>query len=384
MMDTPTMTVGWQGIGIVLACAVTLLLVPRLVSRRATSEGASDGAPTGPAGWVADLLMVALFVVALAARDGAIALAAGGATALVLGAVVARVSRTAAAGLALAAVASGVAAAALIAGQPRLAFVASIVAIALRTGIFPFQAGVAALTDRSVPLQVRQVATLPVLVLVHLRWVNLEPWAWDLAPMLVALGTLSTLGFALVALAQRSLEGLLRASMLMHGGMLFAAVGAAGRGHHAAALLVAVTLGLALSGFGLMLAAFSARVGPLAALGAGGRARAYPRLAASVAVFGGAAVGLPGTAGFVADDLLLHALWQESVGSAVLTIVASALLAVATLAGFARAFLGRPIPQLAPDLLGGERTVAVLLLGWLVVLGVAPGLLVNPLAVLLP
>lgn len=67
-----------------------------------------------------------------------------------------------------------------------------------------------------------------------------------------------------------------------------------------------------------------------------------------------------------------------------MTIVASALLAVATLACFARAFLGRPIRQLAPDLLGGERTVVVALLAWLVVLGVAPGVLVDPIAVLLP
>jgi NADH-quinone oxidoreductase subunit M len=164
--------------------------------------------------------------------------------------------------------------------------------------------------------------------------------------------------------------------------MLFAAVGAAGRGHHAAAMLVAITLGLALSGFGIMLAAFEARVGSLSQLAPGGRARAFPRLAAAVAVFGGAAVGLPGTAGFVADDLLLHALWQESAGSAVITIVASALLAVATLAGFARAFLGRPIGQRAPDLLGRERAVAVALLAWLVVLGVAPGVLVDPLSAL--
>jgi hypothetical protein len=142
----------------------------------------------------------------------------------------------------------------------------------------------------------------------------------------VAIGAGSTLLFALIALVQRTLHGLLRASMLMHGGMLFAAVGAAGRGHHAAAMLVAITLGLALSGFGIMLASFEARVGPLTQLAPGGRARAFPRLAAAVAIFGGAAVGLPGTAGFVADDLLLHALWQESAASAVITIVASALL----------------------------------------------------------
>ena len=359
-----------MGPGIILACALTLLVAPRLASRER-------------GGWAGELALAALLTAAVATGNGVVALAAAGASALVIAWQARAVSRTAAVTLAIAALATGAAAAAHAAGEPRAVFAASILAIALRAGIFPLQAGVAALTERRLPLQVHHVATLPVLVFVHLRFATQEPWAFEVAPYLVALGTLSTLGFALIALVQRTLRGLLRASMLMHGGMLFAAVGAAGRGHHAAAMLVAVTLALALGGFGLMLASFEARVGPLGELEPGGRARAFPRLAAAVAVFGGAAVGLPGTAGFVADDLLLHALWQESTASAVLTIVASALLAVATLAGFARAFLGRPVRLLAPDLLPGERAVAVALLAWLVVLGFAPRVLTTPVAALL-
>ena len=368
-MDASFLGTAWAGPALVLACALTLLFAPHVASRER-------------GGWMLEGVVAVLLALALVAPSGVAALAMVGATSLALAVASWRVSRTAAAMLVLSALATGVAAAALAAGSTRTAFVASLVALALRSGVFPLQSGVAALTDRDIGLQVRQIATLPVLVLVHLRFVNEDAWASDLAPLVVAIGAGSTLLFALIALAQRSLHGLLRASMLMHGGMLFAAVGAAGRGHHAAAMLVAITLGLALSGFGIMLAAFEARVGPLSQLAPGGRARAFPRLAAAVAVFGGAAVGLPGTAGFVADDLLLHALWQESAASAVVTIVASALLAVATLAGFARAFLGRPVGQRAPDLLGRERAVAVTLLAWLVVLGVAPGVLVDPLSAL--
>jgi NADH-quinone oxidoreductase subunit M len=371
MIDGLTLGASIAGPAIVLACALTLLAAPRV----AIGEGR---------GWLADGALAALLTLSLLAPNGWMAFAFVGATSLALAFVTRNVSRTAAMLLALSAAAAGVAAAALASGQSRIAFVASVLALALRTGIFPLQSGVAALTDRSVAHQVRQMATLPVLVLVHLRFATQEPWAFELAPFLVAAGAASTLIFALIAVVQRRLGGLLRASMLMHGGMLFAAVGAAGRGHHAAALLVAVTLGLALGGFGLMLGALEARVGPLAELTSDGRARAFPKLAAAVAIFGGAAVGLPGTAGFVADDLLLHALWQESVGGAVVTIVASALLAVATLAGFSRAFLGRPIKQLAPDLLGGERVVVVALLAWLVVLGFAPGMLVHQMGTLAP
>jgi NADH-quinone oxidoreductase subunit M len=370
-MDAWNLGPAWAGPALVLACALTLLVAPHVASRER-------------GGWMIEAVLAVLLALSLAASDGATALAIVGLTSLVLAVASWRVSRTASLMLVLSALATGAAAAAIAIGRSHAAFVASILALALRSGVFPLQSGVAALTDRSVGLQVRHIATLPVLVLVHLRFVNQDAWAFDLAPLLVAIGAGSTLLFALIALVQRTLHGLLRASMLMHGGMLFAAVGAAGRGHHAAAMLVAITLGLALSGFGIMLASFEARVGPLTQLAPGGRARAFPRLAAAVAIFGGAAVGLPGTAGFVADDLLLHALWQESAASAVITIVASALLAVATLAGFARAFLGRPVGQRAPDLLGRERVVAVTLLAWLVVLGVAPGVLVDPLSALLP
>ena len=89
-------------------------------------------------------------------------------------------------------------------------------------------------------------------------------------------------------------------------------------------------------------------------------------------------MGLPGTAGFVADDLLLHTLWMESPTSTVTVILSSALLAVATLIAFSRVFLGRTTPSLAPDLYPRERVVVVLLLLLLVLLGFAPGVLLGP------
>ena len=94
----------------------------------------------------------------------------------------------------------------------------------------------------------------------------------------------------------------------MHGGMLLAAVGAASLDNFAAALLVAVAMGLALGGLGIMITSLEERVGPVSFQGPGGRAGSLPKLATAFALFGGAGVGLPGTAGFVADDLLLHTL----------------------------------------------------------------------------
>jgi NADH-quinone oxidoreductase subunit M len=109
-----------------------------------------------------------------------------------------------------------------------------------------------------------------------------------------------------------------------------------------------------------------------------GRVQAFPRLAAAFALFGAASVAMPGTVGFVADDLLLHTLWMESPGGTVVMILASAMLAVSTLICYAHVFLGKPAPLLAPDLVPRERVVAVALAALLVVLGFAPGLLLYP------
>jgi len=318
-------------------------------------------------------------LLALLASTGEVAFAALAATGIISAWTVRGTSRTAAMYLGAAGLLWGVAGLGISLSSNAAGLAASLLAIALQCGLFPVHAGVAAMSERGASRQLQQLAVLPIAAFVHLRFADNSQLAHDLAPVLVGIGAASTLLFALVALsARRDMRRLYSASVLMHGGMLFAAVGAAARGHHAAAVLVAVTMVLALAGFSVMVTALESRVGHGDLTEFAGRARAFPRLAAALAFFGGAAVGLPGTAGFVADDLLLHALWEESVWSAVTVIVASAVLAVATLATFARVFFGPPQRFLAPDLLARERRVVVILLLLLLILGFVPALLVSP------
>ncbi len=355
---------------LVWLCALVLLLMPELAAlqKRQLVHGT---------------LLAILLGLALALPVGAYAYATLAVISFVHAAAAARTSRTSVLSMGVAGLACAVAAGALWVEQLPVAFGASLVAIALRCGLFPLHGGVAALCDTLPRVQAQQLASLPVLVFAHLRFVDHSQLAFDAAIPVVLIGAASMLAFGFVSIAQRELGGLFRASTLMHGGMLFAAVGAAGRGHYAAALIVAITMALALTGFSIMLTALEARSGPLASLQGGGRARAFPRMAACLAFFGGAAVGLPGTSGFIADDLLLHALWGESVGSAVMMILASALLAVAILATFTRTFLGKPVRQLAPDLQAPERVAAVVLVIFLLVLGIVPKVLVDPISELM-
>ena len=287
-------------------------------------------------------------------------------------------SRTGAITLAAAAAVTAAAAWALSAGRATEAFLLSTAAIALRTGVPPLHGGVASLCERAPAVQTQQMSSAIALVFLHLRFVDHEPAVAAFAPWLIGYGAVACLLAALMTTAQRDLRGFYRGTTTMHGGMLLAAIGAAAVGNFAAALLVAVTIGLALGGLGMMITSLEERTGPVRYAGPGGRAGAFPVLSACFAFFGGAGVGLPGTAGFVADDLLLHTLWLELPAATVAVILASAMVAVATLIGFARTFLGPARTSLAPDLALRERAVAVLLLAVLIGLGLAPGTLLEP------
>ncbi|MGD9902970.1 MAG: proton-conducting transporter membrane subunit [Vicinamibacterales bacterium] len=361
MTPTPPPAAPWEA----LVVCLLLVVAPALTAPRARNL------PLLAA-------LAAAIVATLFSASGAAAYLAAAVTALLHAAAAVRASRTGALTLGLAAVLSAAAGVAVAGDDLTTAFWLSGAAIALRAGMLPLHLGVASLCERAPLVQVQQAASTIALVFIHLRFVDHGEMAMAVAPAMVRAGAVATFAGALMTLVQRDLRGFYRGTTVAHGGMLMAALGTAPLGNFAAALLVAVTVGLALGGLGMMITALEARVGDVSYSGPGGRAAAFPRLAAAFAVFGGAGVGLPGTAGFVADDLLLHTLWINSPTSAVLVIVSAALLAVATLIVFAAVFLGHAMPSPAPDLFRRERVAAVMLLTLLVGLGVAPGLLLGP------
>lgn len=358
--DMPTLSAPWEA----LAFSGLLLVAPAVAEplhRR----------------WHLPSLLVAL-VVALFASSGPLAYAAVAVGALLHARNAWKDSRTGAAMLIVSAVISLAVAGALLYMHVTVAFALSCLAIALRTGVMPFHIGVASLCDRAPVVQTQQLASAIGLVFVHLRFVDHHAAAVAAGPALVRYGAFAAIAAALLTLVQKDLRGFYRGTTAMHAGMAFAAVAAASIGNFAAALLVTVTMGLALGGLGMMITSLEERVGPVSFAGPGGRIGTVPKLAGAFVLFAGAGVGLPGTAGFVADDLLLHTLWMESPASTVAVILASALLAVSSLMAFSKTFLGRTTPSPAPDLFPRERVVAMSLVLLLLVLGFAPGVLLAP------
>jgi NADH-quinone oxidoreductase subunit M len=354
-------TAPWE----VLLCCLLLLVAPAVATEWRRSPWTLSG-------------LIAALVVTLFSPNGASAYGAV-AVAGVLHAVDAwSSSRTGAVWLVLSAAIAASAGLSLQAGELTAAFVLSTVAVAIRTGVLPLHVGVASLCERAPVVQTQQLASAMALVFVHLRFVDHHPEAVALAPIVVRFGAAAAFAGALLSLVQKDLRGFYRAATSMHGGLVLAGLGAASQDNFAAALLVVVATGLSLGGTGIMMTSLEERVGPVRFEERSGRVQKLPRLAAAFAFFGAAGVAMPGTAGFVADDLLLHTLWMQSPASTITVILSSAMLAVSTLLCFSRAFLGRPVTVLAPDLAARERVVAVVLLVLLVTLGLSPWLLIVP------
>lgn len=99
-----------------------------------------------------------------------------------------------------------------------------------------------------------------------------------------------------------------------------------------------------------------------------------PRLAVFFAVCGLALVGLPGTLGFAAEDLLFHGALESHPLLGLALPVATALNAITILRLFARLFLGRPVTAVAdvPDARPRERWALSLCVVLLVLGGLFP------------
>jgi NADH-quinone oxidoreductase subunit M len=139
-------------------------------------------------------------------------------------------------------------------------------------------------------------------------------------------------------------------------------------------LLQSLTTGLSASGLVILSWALVARTGTGDMGRLGGLLQESPRLGALWFLLGLAMVGLPGTLGFIGEDLITQGLLRAEPVQAALVVLATALNAIAFFRAYARVFLGpRSTPTAGgpsldlPDLLPRKRAVAfgllVLVLG---------------------
>ncbi|GAT07986.1 NADH-quinone oxidoreductase subunit M [Mycolicibacterium novocastrense] len=210
------------------------------------------------------------------------------------------------------------------------------------------------------------------------------PQAWrDWAWLIVAVGVVSVLYGALVALAQNNIKRMIAYTSVNHMGYIVMAVGAAGlvAGDTAEARSVAVTgavtqmvsHGLITAALFLLAGVLYDRAGSYDLDGYGGLAGPAPKLAALFAVGAFASLGLPGFSGFIAE----FQIFTGSIAAAPVTAVALPgilITAALFLRAFQRVFTGPTRGHSAgfADLRPSETFSVATLLALTVVIGVFP------------
>jgi NADH-quinone oxidoreductase subunit M len=145
------------------------------------------------------------------------------------------------------------------------------------------------------------------------------------------------------------------------------------------ALVAWMVMGISVAGFAMALGALEARRGTLLLNHPNGSFERVPRLAAAFLVMGLASVGLPGTLGYIAEDLLVQGSVAELPVYAFALIIATGLNGLTVVRNFFCLFTGSSRHEGERDLTRREGSVLTLVLGLLVFLGTNPARFVEAL-----
>lgn len=202
-------------------------------------------------------------------------------------------------------------------------------------------------------------------------------------PILFALGVISLVYGALLALRQTDLKAMVAYSSVSHMGFVVIGLAAIGVAGFTGAIMQMIAHGFVSAALFFLVGVLYERTGTRDLTALGGMGRQVPKLALATSLTLLAAMGLPGFAGFVAEFHVIVGAF-DSFGMAVLLISAGVLLTAAySLKVIAKLFTGRPNPRLAAigDLSLSESATAVPLVGLLLALGLVPGIalvFINP------
>lgn len=245
-------------------------------------------------------------------------------------------------------------------------------AVALRQGVWPFHSWFLRFTGKA-PLGLVTAFVAPqVATLVFLA--SLSPSA---GTGLAVLAMVSALWTAVLASVQADLKRVL--GYLLAGQGALVAFGLAGTDPvgHTGGLGLWLLVALGTAGFAMVCEALTARhVDALSLQRPGGDFESTPILATSFLLTGMALVGLPGSLGFVAEDLLVQGTLAEHPALALGMVVVTAINAYSVMRCVLSLFVGPRGDGPRTDLFPRERLALSVVLVSLLLLGCAPRLFV--------
>ncbi len=180
--------------------------------------------------------------------------------------------------------------------------------------------------------------------------------------LMAGLGLFGMLYGALVALRQSNLRLMLAFSSISHVGLVVAGIAALNMQGVQGAVFQLANFGVIAGGLVLLTGFLHHRLGSTDLASLGGLAQPLPHLTGFFLLLGMAAIGLPGTNGFVAELLILLGVFQVAPGLAAVAVLGVILGAAYFLRFYQQAFLG-PVTQASVATLSDLRPRELLIAG---------------------
>ncbi|MDD2769568.1 MAG: NADH-quinone oxidoreductase subunit M [Methylococcus sp.] len=265
---------------------------------------------------------------------------------------------------------------------PTAVFLLLLLAFAVKAPLFPFHGWLPTLAMEGPTGLTAWLAGLKLGAFGIVRFaVPLSPQAaLEYRGLVTALGILTAVYGAVVAMRQTNLRRLLAFSSVSHVGLVIAGIGALNFQALQGALFQLANFSIVAGGLFLVAGFVQHRLGSTEIEQLGGLAKPMPLLSALFFILGLASLGVPGTSGFAAEHLLLIGLLRQHAGYGLAALLSGVVGAAYVLGYFRRAFLGPDKLSAAAgelDLRPRELLVAGTLVLWVIVLGLFPQLALD-------
>lgn len=281
--------------------------------------------------------------------------------------------------MAISAVSVVIGAAAMLTGHTTVGFWALAVGIGIREAVLPAHAWLVNVLRHAPPALVIVFVAPQLGIAAHLELLSGAPPP-GFVSVLATAAAATALGGALLGVFQADARKALAYLLVSQSGLVAFGLEAHSEVGQAGAILVWVTSSVAFAGFAMILAAVEARRGRLTVDRPSGNFDRIPRLASAWLFLGLACVGLPGTVGFIAEDLLVEGTVEAFPLLAMVIVLTTAINGIAVLRIFFGVFTGSRQHTGEQDMLPRERWMSSAVMALLIVLGLAPGIVSKALS----
>lgn len=198
--------------------------------------------------------------------------------------------------------------------------------------------------------------------------------------LLAGLGVVGVVYGATAAIAQTNLRRLLAYASISHVGLVLLGIASFSLQGVQGAVFQLLNFTVVAGGLFLLTGFLHQRMGSTDLISLGGVGRSMPLLAAFFFVFALASLGVPGTAGFPAEFLILIGTLQSHTGAGLAALFGGVLAAAYMLDGYRRTFygpVGNSVVAEAQDLRRRELLVAVVFTALILLAGLYPAMVLD-------